>query len=165
MAKLTVQATRGSSTAVDATVSPVTLCVSVTDEEGKPIDGLSKQAFRLTVLQTLPIGGEAGNIYIPIEISGVDQFGLAPGGLGPGFYHVGIKPTAPWSWGAGRIVLGLAVERTRVAGEGPGPAKAGPMLAKVEPDKLGPAKVGPAKPAPTITDVGQMVVSIEVISA
>ena len=125
MAKLTVQATRGSSTAVDATVSPVTLCVSVTNEEGKPVDELSKQAFTLTILQTLAIGGEAGNIYIPIEISGVDQFGLAPGGLAPGFYHVGIKPTAPWSWGAGRIVLGLAVKRKRQIGGGGAGSKKG----------------------------------------
>jgi hypothetical protein len=83
-----------------------------------------------------------------------------------GFYNLKVMPAGLFTWLEGRIVLGLAVERTRVVEEGPGPAKTGPMLAKVEPATVGrPATVGPAKPAPTITDVGQTVVSIEVISA
>jgi hypothetical protein len=55
MAKLTVQATRGSSAPVagsHGTNSAVTICISVTDEEGKPVDGLSKEAFKLQTLHS-----------------------------------------------------------------------------------------------------------------
>ena len=111
MAKLTAEAARGSSAAADGT--PVTLCVSVTDEEGKPVAGLSKQAFKLTVLNTPMVGGElGGDLYIPISIVSVGGGGV----LEPGFYHVGIKPVAPYHW-QGRIILGLAVEMKNARGQ------------------------------------------------
>jgi hypothetical protein len=157
MAKLTVEATGGSSAPVAETVSPAKLCVSVTDEEEKPVDGLSENAFTFTLLDTVSLA-DAEGFTAAIELDSIY-------GAKGGFYVVHIK-AVPFAWPEGRIIFGLAVERTRVVGEGPGPAKTGPVLAKVEPAKLGgPAKVGPAKPAPTITDVGQTVVAIEVISA
>jgi hypothetical protein len=108
MAKLTVQATRGSSTAVDATVSPVTLCVSVTDEEGKPVDGLSKQAFTLTVPDATN-RGEA-------DIHSYRNFWRRPVRPGAGrvrtrrFYHVGIAHRAMELLGSGAHCPGLAVK-------------------------------------------------------
>jgi hypothetical protein len=112
MAKLTVEAAFGSTKLVDSSNLTATLCVSVTDDGGQPVNGLSEKQFTLTVLQTGFLGGEAGDIYLPIEIVSVNQF------LITGFYHVSIKPSAPFAWGTGRIIVGLAVSRAHPSGLG-----------------------------------------------
>src|SRR5262245_43694386 len=112
MGALKVEAVFGTQKLVDGSDTTATLCVSVTDDGGQPATGLGIKSFKVDVIQSEVVGGEAGDIYQPIEIASV-YAALTPGGTS-GFYHVNLKPLAEFRWGRSRIVVGLAVSRGRI---------------------------------------------------
>jgi len=69
----------------------------------------ARRSFKVDVIQSEVVGGEAGDIYQPIEIANV-YAALTPGGTS-GFYHVNLEPSGEFRWGRSRIVVGLAVSR------------------------------------------------------
>jgi hypothetical protein len=109
MGKLIVEAAFGSQKLVDGSDALATLCVSVTDEAGGPVAGLKKAAFKVAVIQSEVVGGEAGNIYQPIELASVTD--LVLWGDLHGVYQVNIKPQVGYRWGKSRIVVGLQASR------------------------------------------------------
>lgn len=126
MGRLIVEAGFGSEKLVDGSETTATLCVSVTDEAGRPVPALKKGAFKVGVVQSEIVGGEAGDIYQPIELASVTDFVL--GNNLHGVYHVGVKPMAGYRWGRSRIVLGLEVSRGLANGNPSGSGKTLPTI-------------------------------------
>src|SRR5262245_58568876 len=97
MGALRVEAAFGTQKLVDGSDTTATLCVSVTDAGGQPVTGLGVKSFKVDVIQSEVVGGEAGDIYQPIEIANV-YAALTPGGTS-GFYHVNLEPSGEFRWG------------------------------------------------------------------
>ena len=106
MPKLTVEATHGSYDVKDVSVGPLTLCVSVSDDSGRPVGGLKAARFTVATLDGPIVGGEE---VAPSVVRGdvVEDMIL------PGFYKVKITPLI--SWQAGRYVVSVAVKKTTVS--------------------------------------------------
>ena len=97
MARLTVEALRGTTVPASGSMSLAYLTASVTDDTGKPVKGLKKNQLTLTVLGH-PVDG-------PVQIA-VESIAAHAG-----YEHVGIKPGTVWEKGI--YTFGLAVNRSR----------------------------------------------------
>ena len=91
--------------------------LSVTDDQGQPVNGLNQSAFSLTVLEHPPIG-DGSPLFLEIAgiYGGTEQ-------ARPGFYKVTIQPAAGMNWDRGFIALGLAVKRMVIQAIGSGGLK------------------------------------------
>jgi hypothetical protein len=112
VARLELEAARGTTEPVYESQEPVALWASVIDDAGQPVEGLSKRHFTLDVLDGPMIGEEGPEALLPVFIDSVTP-------KGHGFYQVWIKPGAAGAppeiaWGKDFITLGLAVERQRI---------------------------------------------------
>jgi hypothetical protein len=113
MPRLTIEGMHDSQKIVEGTHTPALLCVTVTDDDGKPVDGLKAANFKLIVIRAPTIGGEWGDSHGPIEIASANPFQS-------GYYVVGVKSGLALAWGAGHYVVGLTVERKYLVGGGGG---------------------------------------------
>ena len=135
MAKLTVQAAPlRRPLSLNSIRTPLVVYLSVTDEAGRPVEGLKDSEFRITSLEGPVVGGEGGNLAVPPEVEDTShQTG--------GFYRVQIQAGQGQPWEAGHYVLGLAVEDK----------------------KTGASLTTPATPRPRVdTDNGQTLLAWEI---
>jgi hypothetical protein len=110
MAKLTVQATyQWRAFQLESKKTPVVVSISVTDDAGNPVEGLSENQVKVQILFGPIIGGEWGESWGPVELAQV-------GDALNGFYNVGVKPGLALAWGAGHYVVGLIVEKKTLRG-------------------------------------------------
>jgi hypothetical protein len=86
MAALKVEAILSSTKVVGGSHLKPAVCVSVTDDAGRPVSGLKQSQFTLTVFET-PVGPNY-DLFLPIVIDGVSE---KPEPLGPGFYLVSLS--------------------------------------------------------------------------
>jgi hypothetical protein len=113
VAMLTIQVARSGSSFTFA--APTPMYVSVTDDQGMPVVGLTRDNFLLTIIEPVWLDLFKDST-VPIEIMDVDPYGL-----GPGFYEVWLQPSTEWAGYSGPAVsLGLAVVRERI-----GPSQGG----------------------------------------
>lgn len=106
MARLTVEARGHGIRARAGNTNSARLVVSVSDEEGRGVDGLATTAFRLTTA-LVPAGGSALEITSKRRING----------LLTGLYSVSVTPVSGRAWRAGRYVLGLGIRERRGDGQ------------------------------------------------
>lgn len=104
MALFHVQAASEDTIAAPGNRNPNYIVVSATDNEGRPVTGLTADNFRVDPMIVGP-GGALVNIV-----------GVSAGRL-PGFYHVNVVPIRTETWKAGGYIFAVVVEASTGRGQ------------------------------------------------
>lgn len=106
MARLIVDARGHGIRARAGNTNSARLLVSVSDDEGRGVDGLATSAFRLTTM-LVPAGGST------LEITAKRRVGSPL----PGLYTLSVAPTSARAWRGGLYILALGVSERRGEGQ------------------------------------------------
>jgi hypothetical protein len=104
MARLNVEAVADESSVVVGSVRSMILIVSITDDAGQSVQGLSIESFKVS-------GTEGISDVVLKNVFDMGALGTAP----PGFYNVQIAPSGNNTWAVDVYIVPLAVTRTHLS--------------------------------------------------